>query len=86
MGIIWDCLSDLAFSCGCVDEHATPGSEWLAGRPLAPIDISTAPCGTAPWACCSFDEQVQNDVALVPDGFVYLRAQPGTCMQRLRKR
>jgi hypothetical protein len=35
---------------------------------------------------CSFDEQVQNDVALVPDGFVYLRAQPGTCMQRLRKR
>ena len=46
--------------------------------------LTCFPC--CPLPGCSFDEQVQNDVALVPDGFVYLRAQPGTCMQRLRKR
>ncbi|PSC73614.1 deoxycytidine kinase [Micractinium conductrix] len=33
-----------------------------------------------------FDEQIHADIGLVPDGFVYLRASPGTCMQRLKKR
>ena len=35
---------------------------------------------------CSFDQQLAGDLGLVPDGFVYLRADPATCMQRLIKR
>ena len=35
---------------------------------------------------CSFDQEVTHDIELVPDGFVYLRANPGTCMQRMRRR
>ncbi|EFN53091.1 hypothetical protein CHLNCDRAFT_10864, partial [Chlorella variabilis] len=33
-----------------------------------------------------FDQEVTHDIELVPDGFVYLRANPGTCMQRMRRR
>lgn len=34
----------------------------------------------------SFDDHLKTDYGLVPDGFVYLRASPDTCMHRLRKR
>lgn len=33
-----------------------------------------------------FDDHISQDLGLIPDGFVYLRASPDTCMQRLRKR
>ncbi|KAL4439473.1 hypothetical protein ABPG77_008802 [Micractinium sp. CCAP 211/92] len=33
-----------------------------------------------------FDDHLKTDLGLIPDGFVYLRASPDTCMHRLRKR
>lgn len=33
-----------------------------------------------------FDPMIKNFPTLVPDGFVYLRADPETCMRRLRRR
>ena len=33
-----------------------------------------------------FNKELAADKRLVPDGFVYLRAEPSTCIQRLRKR
>lgn len=33
-----------------------------------------------------FDNEVEGDTMLVPDGFVYLRADPKTCMQRMKRR
>jgi thymidylate kinase len=35
---------------------------------------------------CSFNQEVERDLRLVPDGFVYLRAAPEICMQRMRRR
>jgi len=33
-----------------------------------------------------FDPMIKNFPTLVPDGFIYLRADPDTCMRRLRRR
>ena len=35
---------------------------------------------------CRFDPIVDMCKTLVPDGFIYLRAQPDTCMNRMMKR
>ena len=35
---------------------------------------------------CRFDPIVEMCQTLVPDGFIYLRAQPDTCMNRMMKR
>ena len=34
----------------------------------------------------SFDDHLNNDLQLIPDGFVYLRARPDVCLQRLKRR
>ncbi|KAI7842119.1 hypothetical protein COHA_004312 [Chlorella ohadii] len=33
-----------------------------------------------------FDDHLNNDLQLIPDGFVYLRARPDVCLQRLKRR
>ena len=35
---------------------------------------------------CRFDPVVKMAPTLVPDGFIYLRAQPQTCMSRMQRR
>lgn len=34
----------------------------------------------------SFDDHLNNDLQLIPDGFVYLRARPDVCWQRMQRR
>jgi hypothetical protein len=38
------------------------------------------------WGGCRFDPVVKLAPTLVPDGFIYLRAQPQTCMSRMQQR
>lgn len=37
-------------------------------------------------ARCRFDPLVERNPCLIPDGFIYLRAAPDTCMNRLKGR
>ena len=36
--------------------------------------------------CCRFEPVVQASPTLIPDGFIYLRATPNICMNRLKRR
>lgn len=36
--------------------------------------------------CFRFDPLIQQHPTLAPDGFIYLRAEPKTCMDRMKAR
>ena len=35
---------------------------------------------------CRFNMAVERDAQVAPNGFIYLRANPGTCVERMKRR
>lgn len=73
------CSGRVVWCGGARQQHWTPA----AGLELSHLPVYSA---LSPTHLASFNQHLKGDAALVPDGFVYLQAQPDTCMQRLRRR
>ncbi len=70
--LLWTCIFVCAYSGhSCLSYLYNEDAEW-----------SVALCHSA----CRFEPVVQASPTLIPDGFIYLRATPNICMNRLKRR